>query len=212
MLRFFVSKNQAITCLAKINCGYKSGIFKIGLGFEKHFFPTLTRIYIQMKISHSLFLASFIFLILFACSPDEEPLFQEKYTTEDLYKLHGTDLKDWRIEAFYDNYKQKVLSAKNACFIDDIFVFQKGTNEIQVVPGEISCSDVDPEDEITTASYEFYEQEGLIFISISKASVVNGVIKNNFFSLQLVELSNSKMIFASGEKGDYGMSLVFVSI
>ncbi|MFC5627164.1 hypothetical protein [Algoriphagus winogradskyi] len=162
-----------------------------------------------MKLRYSLFIASFILLSLTACSSDEDPLFQDKYTSEDLIQLHGVDQKNWRIEAYYDNYNQKVLSAKNACFVDDIYVFQKGTKTVQVVPGEISCSEVEPENEITTASYEFYEQEGLIFISISKASLVNGVIKNNFFSLQLVELSNSKMIFASGEKGNYEVAIVF---
>lgn len=164
-----------------------------------------------MNILKSVFFVCFLLLSLFACSSDEEPLFKDKYTAEDLAKLDGGDFKQWELIAFYDNHNQKILSAKNACFIDDIFVFQKGLNEIQVIPGEVGCNNVNPEDETTTASYEFYEQEGIVFISISKASTVNGVIKNNFFSLQLVELSDNQMIFASGEKGNYGMALVFVT-
>lgn len=164
-----------------------------------------------MENLKSLFFASFLLLSLSACSSDEEPLFEDKYTAEDLVKLHGDDLKQWELQAFYDNHNQKILSAKNACFIDDIFVFQKGSKEVQVIPGEVACNNVNPEDETTTASYEFYEQEGFVFISISKASTVNGIIKNNFFSLQLVELSDNQMTLASGEKGNYGMVLVFVT-
>tara|TARA_R110002020_G_scaffold183023_1_gene378907 strand:- start:558 stop:1055 length:498 start_codon:yes stop_codon:yes gene_type:complete len=165
-----------------------------------------------MNILKSILFASVLLISLVSCNSDDEPVFQDKYTSEDFIQLHGADLKEWRIMAFYDDFNQKTISSRSACFTDDIFVFQKGTNEIQVTPGEVSCSNVDPEDEITTASYEFYEQEGLVFISINKASSVNGVIKNTFFSLQLVELSDSQMIFASGEKGNYQMALVFVVI
>ncbi|WP_439487541.1 hypothetical protein [Algoriphagus sp.] len=164
-----------------------------------------------MKIFKSIFFASFILLNLFACATDEEPLFQDKYTAEDLAKLHGGDFKQWELQAFYTNYNQKQLSEKNACFVDDFFVFQKDSNEINVTPGEVGCDNVAAEEEMTTASYEFYEEEGLVFISIAKASSVNGVIKNNFFSLQLVGLSTNQMIFASGEKGDYRIALVFVT-
>ena len=165
-----------------------------------------------MKLLESKFFIGFTLLCLFSCAAKEQPFFQDKYTSADLLKIHGGHLKDWRIEAFYENYKQKVPSQKNACFIDDSYVFQIGTNEIQVKPGEISCSNVDAADELTSASYSFYEEEGLLFISISKAFSINGVIKNNFFSLQLVELSDTHMIFASGEKDNYEMALVFEAI
>nr|WP_091695906.1 hypothetical protein [Algoriphagus locisalis] len=164
-----------------------------------------------MRILKSIFFASFILLTLFACTTDEEPLFQEKYTADDLVKLYGDDFKQWELQAFYDNYNQKRLSDRNACFVDDFFVFQKDSKQINVTPGEVGCDNVAAEDEITTASYEFYEEDGFVFISIAKASSVNGVIKNKFFSLQLVELSDKEMIFASGEKGNYEMALVFVA-
>lgn len=177
-----------------------------------YIFPILEAFYFNMNNLKSILFASILLISLVSCNTDDEPVFQDKYTSEDLIRLHGADLKEWKIMAFYDDFNQKTNSSRSACFTDDIFVFQKGTNEIQVTPGEVSCSNIDPEDEITTASYEFYEQEGLVFISISKASSVNGVIKNTFFSLQLVELSNTEMIFASGEKGNYKMALVFVVI
>ncbi|MEP0714440.1 hypothetical protein [Algoriphagus sp.] len=164
-----------------------------------------------MNIFKSLFFVILLLLCLFSCISDEESFYQEKYKSEDLVKLHGEDFKLWELQAFYDNYEQKVLSERNACFIDDVYVFKKDSKEIQVTAGEVGCSKVNSKDETTTASYEFYEDEGLVFISISKASEVNGVIKNNFFSLQLVELSASQMIFAAGEKGNYGMALVFVT-
>ncbi len=53
---------------------------------------------------------------------------------------------------------------------------------------------------------------GLVFISIGKEISINGVTKNTFFSLQLVELSMDQMIFASGEKGNYQKAIVFLAI
>ncbi|MEB2776072.1 hypothetical protein SYJ56_12185 [Algoriphagus sp. D3-2-R+10] len=165
-----------------------------------------------MKTLKTALLVSVFLFSFFACNSDDEGSFQIKYSSEDLVKLTGEDFKHWGIQAYYANYNQKILHDKSTCYTDDIFVFQNGSNEIMVIPGEVSCNLGEPEDEITTASYEFYEEDGLIFISISKAVSVNDVIKNTFFSLQLVELTDTQMIFASGEKGDYKVAIVFVAV
>lgn len=149
---------------------------------------------------------------LFACGSEDDDFFQIKYSSNDLVKLHGDDTKHWIVEGYYSNYNQKTLQEKNACFIDDTYMFQKGSNEITVIPGEVSCDQNYPEDEVIAASYTFYEEDGVVFISIGQSVVVNDIVKNTFFSLQLVELSDSHMIFASGEKGNYMKAIVFVAI
>jgi hypothetical protein len=165
-----------------------------------------------MRIPLKTVFVSVFLVIFFACNSDDDFSFQSKYTAEDIDKMSGDNSKKWSIQAYYDHYNQKVLNAKSGCHTDDIFVFQKGSTEIQVTRGEVSCYEGSAEDEITTASYDFYEENGQIFISIGKAVSLNGVTKNTFFSLQLVELSNDHMIFASGEKGNYQVALVFVAI
>lgn len=165
-----------------------------------------------MKSLKFTLLVSVFLFSLFGCNSDDDIPFQTKYSSEDLVKLFGGDSKHWGIQAFYDNYNQKIFNDKSDCYTDDTFVFQKGSNEIMVILGQESCNLGDPEDEITTASYEFYENDGLIFISIGKAVSVNGAIKNTFFSLQLVELTDTQMIFASGGKGDYKSAIVFIAV
>jgi hypothetical protein len=165
-----------------------------------------------MRIPINTLFVSVLLFIFFECNSDDESSFQTKYTAEDLAKMSGDNSKQWSIQAYYDHYNQKILNAKSACYTDDIFVFHKGMNEILVTAREVTCYDGSAEDEITTASYEFYEEDGPVFISIGKAISLNGVTKNTFFSLQLVELSNDEMIFASGDKGNYQMAIVFVAI
>lgn len=165
-----------------------------------------------MKSLKSTLLVSVFLFSLFGCNSDDDIPFQTKYSSEDLVKLFGGDSKHWGIQAFYDNYNQKIFNDKSDCYTDDTFAFQKGSNEIMVILGQESYNLGDPEDEITTASYEFYENDGLIFISIGKAVSVNGAIKNAFFSLQLVELTDTQMIFASGGKGDYKSAIVFIAV
>lgn len=162
-------------------------------------------------LPHTLF-TSLLLVIFFACNSADESSFQTKYTAEDLIKMSGDNSKQWRIHAYYDHYNQKILNTKSPCYTDDDFVFQKGSNEILVNQGEVACYEVSVENELTTASYEFYEEDGLVFISIGKAIAINGVTKNTFFSLQLVELSTDEMIFASGERGNYQKAIVFVAI
>lgn len=158
------------------------------------------------------FFTSVLLLSFFACISTDESSYQTIFTADDLIKMSGDTSKQWSIHAYYDHYNQKILNTKNACYTDDIFVFQNGNNEILVTPGEVTCYDGTVEDEITTASYNFYPENGLVFISIGKAIEKNGVTKNTIFSLQLVELSADQMIFASGEKGNYQKALVFVAI
>lgn len=165
-----------------------------------------------MKFSFKTIFVSVLLVIFFACNSDDELSFQTKYTAEDLSKMSGDNSKKWGIQAYYDHYNQKVLHAKSGCYTDDTFVFQKGSTEILVTPGEVACYDGSAEDEITTASYDFYEENGLVFISIGKAVLLNGITKNTFFSLQLVELSSDQMIFASGDIGNYQKAIVFVAI
>ncbi|WP_339754130.1 hypothetical protein [Algoriphagus aquimarinus] len=164
-----------------------------------------------MKTLKNVIVISALFFSFFSCNLEDESFFQVKYTIEDLVKIDAGDSKSWSIQGYYSNYNQGVMKEDSPCYVDDIFTFQKGSTEITVIPGEVSCYMGDSKEEITTASYEFYEEEGLVFLSISKAVQVNGVTKNTFFSLQLVELSNDHMIFSSGEKGNYEVAIVLIA-
>lgn len=163
------------------------------------------------KSNYYLFSTLLLIVLSFtSCSNDDNTSnYRNSYTTADLQIIHNNDSKNWILEGYYDQYNSKTLNKDNACYTDEQFSFTANDGQITVISGEENCFANASQTELTTASYTFYEENGSIFITISKNAELGEVTKSVFFSLQLVELEENLMIFASGEQNNYGKALVF---
>ncbi|SFZ91657.1 hypothetical protein SAMN05428642_102195 [Flaviramulus basaltis] len=164
----------------------------------------------MIKIKFLLLLTT-ILLIAISCSNSDDTVVEISYSAEDLQKMHSNSSKSWRIDNFYDDYEQNILSDFNDCYKDDTFNFFKDTNIIETQLGDMPCVSIIGNQEIATITYNFYENTGEVFINVTRSETNGTNFKTLFFLLELEELSDTKMVFSSGEKGNYGKTLVFVS-
>ncbi|WP_340154953.1 hypothetical protein [uncultured Winogradskyella sp.] len=147
------------------------------------------------------------FLILFiACSNDDEDNSYEIYTIEDLNLLHNNSSKTWELEAYYQNY-DNWISDQNDCFIDDSYIFQTDS-AIEVISGNENC--YYGTSEIAEASYAFYEEQGEVWLTMIRGEITDNTVSSTSFSLKLIELTEDKMVFSSGNKRNYKKALIFV--
>ncbi|RKS53512.1 hypothetical protein BC962_1764 [Gillisia mitskevichiae] len=151
-----------------------------------------------------------VVLLLFvfsSCSKDDDNKLYKTYTSEDLKLIHMDSSKIWKLEAYYNAYPD-FLHSQNDCYIDETYIF-KTDGIVEVIAGTENCYYGDSE--ISASEYTFYEERGSVYLSMVKRKVSGDMVSNLVFSLPLMELEADRMLFAAGEKGGYGRSLVFVS-
>ncbi|WP_034920619.1 hypothetical protein [Gillisia sp. CAL575] len=96
----------------------------------------------------------------------------------------------------------------NDCFIDETYIF-KPEGIVEVTAGMKNCFYGDSE--IAASEYRLYEESGLVFIDMVRRKISGDVVSNMVFTLSLMGLDEDRMLFAAGEKGDYGRTLIFES-
>lgn len=149
----------------------------------------------------------FLVSVFIGCnSEDDDEYSSEIYTIEDLSLLHNNSSKEWELEGYYVNY-DNWISQQNDCLIDDRYIF-KVESEVEVINGDVNCYYGDSE--IAEAKYTFYEEEGTIRLTMIRGEISDDIIKSTFFTLKLIELTEDRMVFSSGNKGDYETALIFV--
>ncbi|WP_077401576.1 hypothetical protein [Cellulophaga omnivescoria] len=153
-------------------------------------------------------LSLLILIITTSCSSDDDNASQELYSTEDLSIMHNNSSKTWKLEAYFIDYNSKQKSEQNDCLVDDIYTF-KPNGIIEIVAGLENCNYGD--NEIAEAEYRFYEDEGHLFATMLRGEITNNLVKSTSFSLQLIELTENRMVFASGDKDNYKKSLIFIT-
>lgn len=158
-----------------------------------------------------LFALLFMFIFSSSCNTSDDGPLDIRYTIEDLEKIHGNASKTWKVENFYQNFETKELSEYNDCYKDDVFVFFKDNNDVEVQLGETRCVSNSANEEFATLTYNFYEIDGKFFLNVSRAEANGNDFRNRFFLLGLEELSENRMLFAAGERGSYGKTLIFIS-
>ncbi|WP_282073773.1 hypothetical protein [Polaribacter atrinae] len=163
----------------------------------------MKNIYIPLLILSTLF--------LYNCSKDDDGI-NEKYTLDDLQKIHGNSSKTWKVEAFYKTYENDLLSEFNDCYTDDAYTFFYDTNEAEVILGNASCYYDTPTEQDGRLTYSFNESTGKIFINISKGESLDENFKNTLTILGLEKLSETRMLFTGGDYPYYGKSLVFTAV
>lgn len=162
-----------------------------------------------MYNSKSLIVLIFLTTFFTACNNDDnDDNSYEIYTKADLGLLHNDSAKTWKLEAYYQNYDNR-LSEQNDCFIDDTYIFKTENEVIEVINGSENC--YYGSDEIAEAKYTFYEETGFVFLTMIRGLVTSDLNKSKSFSLKLIELKDNRMVFASGDKGNYKIALIFVS-
>jgi hypothetical protein len=145
-------------------------------------------------------------IVFTACSKNDDDNSYEIYTIEDLNLLHNNSSKTWKLGAYYERYDNR-LSPLNDCFIDDSYIF-KTDNEVEVISGSENC--YFGNSEIAEAKYTFYTEEGMVFFTMIRGEITDDLVRSKSFSLQLIELKENRMVFASGDKRDYKRALIFV--
>ena len=149
---------------------------------------------------------TFLLILFIACSNDDEDNSYEIYTIEDLNLLHNNSSKTWELEAYYQNY-DNWISDQNDCFIDDSYIF-KTDNEVEVISGNENC--YFGNSEIAEASYDFYEEQGEVWLTMIRGQITDNIVKSKSFSLKLIELKEDRMVFSTGDKRDYKKAIIFV--
>jgi hypothetical protein len=163
-----------------------------------------TIIMIKLKLQIVLIFLSIIFT---ACSADDDDNSYDIFTIEDLNLLHNNSSKTWELEAYYQNY-DNWISDQNDCLVDDSYIFKVDT-EVVVIPGNQNC--YYGASEIAEANYIFYEEIGQIWLTMSRGEITENIFRSTSFSLKLIELTEDRMVFSSGEKGaNKRRALIFV--
>ncbi|MCG1036230.1 hypothetical protein [Polaribacter sargassicola] len=147
----------------------------------------------------------FLLLVFTGCSSDDDDL-SEIYSVDDLSLLHNGSFKEWQLEGYYVNY-DNWISEQNDCLVDDSYIF-KIDNEVEVISGGVNCYYGDSE--IAEAKYTFYEEEGTIWLTMIRGEISDDIVSSTSFSLKLIELTEDRMVFSSGDKADYETALIFV--
>ncbi|WP_196891240.1 hypothetical protein [Aureivirga marina] len=154
-------------------------------------------------------------ITLLSCSKDDDStgFNTEIYTKEKLEILHGGSTKKWVLENYYSSYPN--ISKKEDCYVDDIYEFTNIEDEedenkfiVNVIAGDISCSPHFPT-EVATASISLYEESGTVYLSTGRGYEKEDIVKVTFFSLPLVELTEDRIIFSSGENLNNEKVLIF---
>ena len=138
---------------------------------------------------------------------DEDDNRLEIYTSNDLDLIHNNSSKTWKLEAFYDRHENNRISSLNDCFIDDTYIF-KTDNEVEVISGGEGC--YYGNSEITDGRYSFYAESGKVFFTMIRQKVTDNIVRSSSFTLELIVLKENRMVFASGDKSNYGRALIFV--
>ncbi|MCL5246643.1 lipocalin family protein [Cellulophaga sp. 20_2_10] len=149
----------------------------------------------------------FLLILTTACTSDDDAA-MESYTIEDLSKMHNNSSKTWKLEAYYSDHNSKQKSKQNDCFIDDTYIF-KPDGIVEIISGTENC--YYGANELAEAEYTFYEDKGLLFLTIIRGEVTDDLVKTTSFSLQLLELTENRMVFSSGDKNNYKKSLIFIT-
>ncbi|GAB5524684.1 MAG: hypothetical protein Roseis2KO_25560 [Roseivirga sp.] len=148
-----------------------------------------------------IFYFSLILLSLFfaSCSRDDTPA--DQFTPQDLSLIHDDSEKTWRITAFYSNYDQRILHDFNDCYMDDQYTFKASTEDVETLLGQQGCYWINPDEAAATISYSFNPENGLITLNHGRGESNGNEFASNFFFIQLLELSETRMLFADDIDG-----------
>ena len=150
-------------------------------------------------------------LFLYNCSKDDNEL-DVRYNTNDLQKLHANSSKTWVVESFFETYETNVLSEFNDCYTDDEFTFFENKNEAEASLGTVSCFYDNPTDQQATFTYKFYDDIGKVYLNVSRGESLDEKFTSRLFILELEEITETRMVFASGEYPNYGKTIVFTAV
>ncbi len=157
------------------------------------------------------FITLLILATLFSCSSKNEEI-DFKYTTSDLKKINNDDSKTWIVDKFYLNFENEILSEFNDCYLDDSFTFYHNKEQAETNLGSKSCFYKNPTEQYATLSLKFYEETGKIFLNVSRGESLDNNFKTRLFILELKELSETRMLFASGDDpSNYGKTIIFTA-
>ena len=153
-------------------------------------------------------LVVFLLSIILGCSKeDTDTTLNGIYKSEDLKLIHNDSAKTWNLVGYYSRHPN-TMHEQNDCYVDETYIF-KPEGIVEVVPGSENCYYGDSE--TSEAHYTFYDESGQMFLTMARKRVSGDMVSNMFFSLPLMELDENRMLFAAGEKGDYGRTLIFES-
>ncbi|KOF02516.1 hypothetical protein OB69_12150 [Roseivirga seohaensis subsp. aquiponti] len=154
-------------------------------------------------------LLSFTFLM--GCKNDDDSP-KIKFSAEQLKMVYGDSQKSWRVTAHYDNYAYTQFSAFNDCYKDDIYTFKAETEEVEVTLGSLGCYWASPDEQVATVSYFYVEDEGRFYLEHGRGEGSGVHFASKFFILELEEISETRLLFAAGEKGRYSKALILETV
>ena len=160
--------------------------------------------------NYRIFFFSILSILLFNCNSESD--LDVLFTNADIVKIDGNSSKTWKVEYYYNNYNSKILNELNDCFVDDTFTFYKDNNIAEAKLDNISCFFNNPTEEAASLKYTLDNSRGRIFINISRGESFNGKFQSRLTILELQELSDNRMLFASGEKGNYMQTLILTAV
>ncbi|WP_075341200.1 hypothetical protein [Tenacibaculum agarivorans] len=158
-----------------------------------------------------LLLLSLIIFGIISCSDDTGDTLDLTVRTNDLSKMYGTGEKKWKITAYYSNYNlQELDETFNDCVQDDVYVFSKDTEDVEVSLGNITCGNVsDVKNEFAGGRYT-HTSDNTLLLSFARSyeKEETGVSISRIMIIKCIHLSENKMIFIHGDVGDY-IGIVF---
>ncbi|MBU3012053.1 hypothetical protein KO506_11615 [Polaribacter vadi] len=160
--------------------------------------------------TYKVFVLSILSILLFSCSKDDE--IETGFTSIDLQKIDGNSSKTWQVDSFYSNYNSNILSEYNDCYTDDTFTFYKDKNEAEANLGTVSCFFDNPTEQAATLTYSINELNGRVFLNVSRGESFNNDFRSRLTILELEELTENRMLFAAGDKGNYMQTLILTAI
>ncbi|KYG76184.1 hypothetical protein EV198_3310 [Roseivirga ehrenbergii] len=150
-------------------------------------------------------LLSFTFLM--GCKNDDDSP-KIKFSAEQLKAVYGNSQKSWRVTAYYTNYSNNELSDFNDCYKDDVYIFKADNQEVEVVLGELGCYWPEPDEQVATVKYFYDEPTGKFIIEHSRGETSGDLFASQYYLLELEEMSETRLLFGSGENGKYSRAIV----
>ncbi len=148
-------------------------------------------------------------LMLFACenNGDDKPTLE--FTQEQLQFMHGGSEKIWRITQLVREASRSRLSQLMPCHVDDPYTFKSGSGDVEVTLGDESCFWQDPDRELSEVVYLYSEETGELFLEHARGEEKDSEFSQISYVLKLRELSETRMLFASGTPNNYGRVMIF---
>lgn len=149
-----------------------------------------------------------LILALFGCDKkDAEPTLE--FTQDQLMQMHGGSEKIWRIKQLIRDDSRSRLSQLKSCHVDDTYTFKSDSRDVAVTLGDESCFWEDADRELTDVFYFYSEESGELFLNHARGAEKDSAFSQLSYVLKLREISETHMLFASGQPNNYGRVMIF---